>query len=145
MSGTDDLRLTWPGGPTLDLSATRIIVAPSESDRSDPEDGSSDRLDVLLFARMWRPTPLSRVRLEFDGRRLLYYRTKHMWEYWEVPPDQIEAVGTFVNEFVRRREAWSQHHGTPAGRRGDSRGRSLLPWIAAILLVIWLIRRARRR
>ncbi len=145
MSRSEDrTHLAWPGGPSLTL-ARATIHAERDAAASDWKSGTlRDRLEALL---RWHPCarrPLTGVKLEFDGKRLLYLRTRHEWDFWEVPPEQVEATKSFVEDFHQRREDREKHRAAFCGC-DHSRGRSALPWLVLLVAAVWLIRRARRR
>ena len=144
MSAPDDsLNLTWPNGPTLTLTRTHLCVLPPQADVGPLSTPVARWLRGVWHPWMWGPKPLTAAKLEFDGTRLLYYRTRRIWDFWEVPLEHAGAVACLVDEFRRRRELREQHLRRDGAAR-LSRGQSLLPWLLLLALAIWLVRRARR-
>jgi len=141
----DSVFLTWANGPVFRLGRTMLRVTPLPGERESLLGGVPGPLrHHWLVERVWLrwlcgPHFLDAVDLRLDEPTLMLSLPNNRRRAWRVPPENVETVIRFIDEFRRRRERRSLH------RPDDGRGRSLLPLVALFVVLVWVFRRLRSR
>lgn len=138
-----DLFLTWPGGPVLRLARTTLSCTLLRHDerrllKTVPPWARHPWLVRNVWLR-WLHGPhfLDEVSLSLDGPFLVLRMPNGRTLSWRMRPDDAQRAGQFVAELDRRRRQRAVH------RVEGGPGRSLMPLVLFLLVLLWVFRRRR--
>jgi len=137
------LFLTWSGGPVFRLTRTTLRLKLLKDEerrliRSLPRFARHPWLVRNVWLRwLYGPHFLDEVSLRLDDSTLTFRPARGRAFSWHIPPQDAGQVRRFIDELDRRRERRQVHH------TQEGRGRSLLPFVALLVLLVWLFRRQR--